>query len=212
MSMQEDQLHRLIDEVVSQTSRGAKSNQLLKHLVEAVNHQPLLLWDSLKLKELSQAALRVLLLDSIEEEEEEIAWVHKTYAFITQSLVQARENGCEKSELFDILRNRVILLHSHDDFFIETLDYFFFHNTAATSQTDRNDRRAFILQRIAAMQVQDLHTLESYDKELKQDDYLLEAEQKLLDKYAFSSDELMEAQLLSDTLFKYIWHQLQSNT
>lgn len=211
MNTAEKQLHSLIDDVLNQTDRGAKTKQLLAKLVEAVNDQPLLLWESTKIVELSQAALRVLLLDIIEDEETEIAWAHKTYAYITQALLSARGAEKEEADLFDILQNRVILLHSHDDFFIEILDYFFFHNTPIKKDTDRSDRRAFVLQRIAAMQVQDLRTLESYDKELKDNEYLLGVEQKLLDSYQFTDDELMEAQLLSDALYKYIWHQTKTN-
>ncbi|PVX51075.1 hypothetical protein C7377_1408 [Balneicella halophila] len=207
MNTDEKQLNSLIDDILNHSGRGGKINQLLQNLVEAVNDQPLLLWDSKKIEALSQVALRVLFLDCIDDEDEEIQWAHKTFAYITQALVSGREKGKEDSELFHILRSRVILLHSHDDFFIDTLDYFFFHDTPIQKDTDRYDRRAFILRRIAAMQTQDLRTLESYNNELYQDEYLLEAEQTLSDKYQFSEEELVEAQLLSDTLFKYIWHQ-----
>lgn len=202
-----EQLYYLLEEILNQTGRSGKTKQLLVELVEAVNDQPLLLWDDTKIESLSQAALRVLLLDCIEDEDTEIAWAHKVYAYTTQALLRAREEGKSHSELFDILRSRVILLHSHDDFFLDTLDYFFFHDTPIEKETDRNERRAFILKRIAAMQVQDLRTLESYHKELKEDEYLLNVEENLLDKYNFAEEELIEAQLLSDTLFKYIWHQ-----
>lgn len=208
MSTQKEQLGKLIDRVLTQKSRDRGSKELLENLVEAVNDQPLLLWDSKKLSQLSSVALRVLLLDIITDEEEEIAWVHKTYAYITQALLNARANGADKASLFDILKNRVILLHSHDDFFMETLDYFFFHNTPITEETERAERRSFVLKKIAAMQVKDLQTLEAYDKELNKDEYLLAVEQTLLDKYQFSENELVEAQLLLDTLYKYIWHQI----
>ncbi|MBS9767728.1 MAG: hypothetical protein KGV44_09350 [Flavobacteriaceae bacterium] len=201
-------LQSLVSEALSQTDRGGKTKKILREIVEAVNEQPLLLWDIEAIEPLSQVALRVLLLDVIEDEEAEIAWVNKSFAYITQALLKAREDGKTDAELFDILKNRVVLLHSHDDFFVDILDYFFFHNTPIEKETDRADRRAFVLQRISAMQVCDLQTLEKYDKQLKNDAYLLEVEQNLLDKYQFSANDLMEAQLLSDALFKYIWHQL----
>ncbi len=207
MKITEEQLCEMLTQILEQKTIGAETRQLLKKLVEAVNEQPLLLWEKPQITALSQAALRVLLLDIIEDEEEEISWVQKTYAFITQALLKAREEGQSAEQLFAILKNRVVLLHSHDDFFIDILDYFFFHNTPIEKETDRTDRRAFILQRIAAMQVQDLNVLETYDKELQNDTYLVEAEHKLLDKYTFTNDDLMEAQLLSDALFKYIWYQ-----
>lgn len=210
MNSNEKQLQELVNELLSQTGNGG-SKKLYEELVEAVNDCPLLLWDTEGIDTLSQAALRILLLDVIEEEDAEIQWAHKTYAFITQALLRGRAAEAEVSVLFKILRNRVILLHSHDDFFLDTLDYFFFHGTPVAQETDRNERRAFLLKRIAAMQVQDLQTLETYDKDLKADDYLLDAEQKLLDKYQFSEEELIEAQLLSDTLFKYIWHQIKNS-
>ncbi len=208
MTNQCEQLERLLDEIGKQTSKSVKNKELLGKFVEAVEDQPLLLWDSERINDLALAALRVLLLDIIEDEEQEILWVQKTFAFITQSLLRAREQEFEDSKLFDILKNRVVLLHSHDDFFIDILDYFFFHNTPVQKETERAERRAFVLGRVAAMQAQDLRVLEHYDQDLKNDEYLLEVEHKLLDKYNFTDKELVEAQLLSDTLFKYVWYQL----
>ncbi len=208
MTNQREQLEKLLDEIGKQTSKSLKNKELLSEFVEAVEDQPLLLWDSERIDDLALAALRVLLLDVIEDEEQEILWVQKTFAFITQSLLRAREQAFENSKLFDILKNRVVLLHSHDDFFIDILDYFFFHNTPIEKETERAERRAFVLQKVAAMQVQDLRVLEHYNQDLKNEEYLLEVEHKLLDKYNFTDKELVEAQLLSDTLFKYIWHQL----
>ncbi len=208
MTNQCEQLEKLLDEIGEQTSKAVKNNELFDKFVEAIEEQPLLLWNSERINDLALAALRILLLDSIEDEEQEIRWVQKTFAFITQSLLRARENVAEASELFDILKNRVVLLHSHDDFFIDILDYFFFHDTPIKKETDRIERRAFILKKVAAMQAQDLRVLENYNQDLKNDEYLLEVEYKLMEKYGFSEEELVEAQLLSDTLFKYVWHQL----
>lgn len=206
MDEQDRQLKKMLRQALAETGRTSKMHELLGKIVEETDKAPLLLWNSEEIDSLAQAALRVLLFDIIEDEEKEIAWVHRTFAYITQALLRAREEERKEEDLFEILKNRVILLHSHDDFFMETLDYFFFHNTKVQN-VDVQEKRSYLLKRVAAMQAKDLLTLDEYKENLGNDSYLQEIEQKLLDKYTFSEQELVEAQLLLDTLYKYIWYK-----
>ncbi len=208
MNKEKKELNLLLKEVLEQNNGSKNTRSLLNEIVVQIAKSPLLLWDDDEIKELAVVALRVLFLDVIESEEDEILWANKTFAYITQSLLKAREKNATAAELFGILKNRVLLLHSHDDFFIDILSYFFFHNAPVEKESEQFERRAFLLRKIAAMQFCDLKTLEKYYKDLQNDSYLIEVEQNVLGKYEFTEEEIVEAQLLLDALFKYIWHQL----
>lgn len=212
MDTDKDRLNALLYRLDADRGSTGKMYKLLNEVVEITMNSPLMLWNDDEIKNLSKIALRVLFFDAIEEEEKEIAWAHLTFAYITQALLKAREENATEDVLFDILKNRLILLHSHDDFFFETIDFFFFNDEEIIKQTSKEERRSFVMRQITAMQAMDILTLGNYKQDLGGEEYLLEAEQKINSKYQFTKQELTEAQLLLDALFKYVWYKYKKMT
>lgn len=211
MDTDKDRLNDLLCRLDADRGSTGKMHKLLNEVVSITMNNPLILWNEDEVKNLSQIALRVLFFDAIEEEEQEIVWAHLTFAYITQALLKARDEESTDEELFEILKNRLILLHSHDDFFFETIDYFFFNDEEIIKATTKEERRSFVMKHITAMQAIDIITLGNYRQDLGGEEYLLEVEEKVNLKYQFTKEELTEAQLLLDTLFKYIWYKYKKN-
>lgn len=204
MNVSKEQLSLLFDKIfVAQAQTPSMIDSLIQ-MIEIVDKSPLLLWNNEEIDRLAKASVYVLICDVIEDEETEIKWALRSFAYITQSLVRARKQDASSETLFDILKHRVMLLNSHDDFFFDTLKYFLYHN-APEKENKPLELNNFLREQVYAMQYQDLMTLEKYMPDLANDIFLTETLENIEEKYHFDEKQLVEAQLLSDTLFKYIW-------
>lgn len=208
MKYQKERLLGILDEIFVAQAQSSPMIQALQKLVVVVDEEPLLLWEDDEITRLAKAAVYVLFCDIIEDENEEIQWALRTFSYITQALVRARDAEASSDLLFEILRHRVMLMHSHDDFFFETFKYFLFHDATDSDQIpEEKELNMYLRERVAAIQYQDLITLERYVPNLNNDEFLNELVDEIEERYHFDKQQLAEAQLLSDTLFKFVWYQ-----
>lgn len=207
MEKRERRIIQLLDDIFLAQAQTSSMVKALDEMVKLVDDSPLVLWEHDDIERLAKASIYVLFCDVITNEDVEIRWALRTYAYITQALLKARERNDSPEKLFEILKHRVMLLNSHDDFFFETLQYFLFHK-AQQKETppDPKELTQFLRARVASMQYQDLMMLEKYIPDLMNDEFLMSVAEQVEDKYNFNEQQLVEAQLLSDTLFKFVWY------
>ncbi len=190
------------------TGKMARNKARLLELHQLLKTNPLQCWDELDILKQGQATLLLLFSDVIENEDEEIWVAHLAYLYFTKALTLDHENQLLS---FAALKNRLILLSRYDDFFAETVQYFYFKDQPTQNQEELNQRRFFALSQIKQMQRHDLLLLEQLDDRLNEDEVLLDIEQLL---YSETEDlteaTIQEIRQLHDILFQYSFHQAKT--
>ncbi|RXQ93880.1 hypothetical protein EO244_09885 [Ancylomarina salipaludis] len=193
-----------------QNGKTKACNEHLRLIYSSLQANPLLLWESSQVSQLGKSIILMLHLDLIDDEEKNIGLTLLAYLFLSKG-IQNEEKMPETDicELFRIRKDRIILLKSFDDFFVDSLQEIYFANEKPANREAYNEQRKAVLSRVPLMQFSDIFDIEQDYPNLRDDEFLLETANYIEMEDEITSDNLREANLLHKTLFKYELQRLK---
>tara|TARA_R110001583_G_scaffold8075_4_gene39452 strand:- start:53888 stop:54538 length:651 start_codon:yes stop_codon:yes gene_type:complete len=193
-----------------QNGKTRACNELLRQIYSSLQTDPLLLWDNSHVSQLGKSLILMLHIDMIDDEEKSIGLVLLTYLFLSKG-IQKEEQMPETDlcEIFRIRKDRVILLKSFDDFFVDSLQEIYYSNEKAADREAYNEQRKAVLSRVPLMQFSDIYDIEQDYPNLRDDEFLLDTANYIEAEEEITSDNLREAQLLHKILFKHTLQRLK---
>jgi len=200
------QIKALIDSAISSGENGKYSacRKDLSQIYHTIKEKPFLLWEDAFISQLGKSIILMIHLDLIDDEDQNIGLAHLAYLYITKGFLREQNMQPEPDscELFRILKDRIILLKSFDDFFIESLISFYYAKQKAANQEEYNNQRKAVLSRMPLMQFADIHLIEQDYPNLRDDEFLLELTNYIEHDGEIGTEEIKEALLLHQILFK----------
>ncbi len=180
----------------------------LRTIYAELQNNPLLLWETQWIDSLGKAVVFMIHLDLIDDEDKNIALAHWAYLFISKGIInEANSNEPDNEKLFQLRKERIILLKSFDDFFVDTLRSVYYPNSSDNDRDTYIEHRKIMLSRIPLLILSDIYHIEQQYQNLNNDEYLLEIANYLEQDLAITVEELKEAELLHQVLYKQIIHQ-----
>jgi len=193
-----------------QNGKTRACNEQLRLIYSSLKENPLLLWDSKQVSQLGKSLILMLHLDLIDDEEKNIGLVLLAYLFLSKGIQQEEKMPeIDLCEMFRIRKDRIILLKSFDDFFVDSLQEIYFANEKATNRETYNDQRKAVLSRLPLMQFSDIYAIEQDYPNLRDDEFLLETANYIELEEEITSDNIREASLLHKILFKHTFQKLK---
>ena len=212
MSMTSEDLQAIVLKALEfgQNGKTKACNEQLRLIYTSLQSNPLLLWESNQVSQLGKSLLLMLHLDLLDDEEENIGLVHLAYLFLSKG-IQREEQMPEVDlcELFRIRKDRIILLKSFDDFFVDSLQEIYFANEKAANREEYNEQRKAVLSRLPLMQFSDIYAIEQDYPNLRDDEFLLETANFIELEDEITSENIREALLLHQILFKHSLQKLK---
>lgn len=184
----------------------------LRLIYKSIKEEPFLLWEDSFVSQLGKAIIMMMHLDLIDDEEQNIGLAHLSYIYISQGIIREESMGesADTCELFRLRKDRIILLKSFDDFFVDSLQEFYFANDKAKDRDSYNEQRKTVLTRLPYMQFTDIHSIEQDYQNLRNDEYLLETANFIEHDNEITNEALKEAYLLHKILFKHTCQKIKS--
>lgn len=212
MSMTSEELQNIVLQALEygQNGKTRACNEQLRLIYSSLQESPLLLWDSNHVSQLGKSLILILHLDLIDDEEKSIGLVLLAYLFLSKGIqneVQMPE--IDLYEMFRIRKDRIILLKSFDDFFVDSLHEIYYANEKAADREAYNEQRKAVLSRLPLMEFSDIYDIEQDYPNLRDDEFLLDTANFIEMKDEITSDNLREAQLLHKILFKQTLQKLK---
>lgn len=208
-----EQLRELILQAIEKGQNGKirACNKDLNAIYKSIKKDPFLLWDDVAISQLGKAIIMMLHFDLIDEEEKNIGLAHLSYLFITRGIEREESLAPEEdpSELFRLRKDRIILLKSCDDSFVDSLQEFYFSDSEAEDLDTYNQQRKAVLARLPYLQFADIHLIEQDYNNLRDDEYLLETANYIENENEISDENLKEGLLLLKILYKHTYQQLK---
>jgi len=193
-----------------QNGKTRACNEQLRLIYSSLQEYPILLWDSNQVSQLGKSLILMLHLDLIDDEEKNIGLVLLAYLFLSKGIQQEEKmTEIDLCEMFRIRKDRIILLKSFDDFFVDSLQEIYFANEKATNRETYNDQRKAVLSRLPLMQFSDIYAIEQDYPNLRDDEFLLETANYIELEEEITSDNIREASLLHKILFKHTFQKLK---
>ena len=183
----------------------------LRILYASIKGEPFLLWEDAFVSQMGKAIIMMLHMDLIDDEEQNIGLAHLSYLYITKG-IEKEENlasDCDTSELFRLRKDRIILMKSFDDSFVDSLQEFYYSNDKAIDRDAYNLQRKTVLSRMPFLQFADIHSIEADYKNLRNDEYLLETANYIEHDNEITAETLNEASLLHKILYKHSLQKLK---
>jgi len=192
--------------------KACKEN--LRSIYQSVKKEPLLLWDDAYISQLGKVIIMMLHLDLFDDEEQNIGLVHLSYLFVTRGIEKEESLApdYDTCELFRLRKDRIILMKSFDDFFVDSLQEFYYSENKAKDMDTYNDQRKAVLSRLPYLQFSDIQLIEQDYKNLRNDEYLLETANFIEHDNEISVENIKEALLLHKVLYKYTFQKLKEGT
>ncbi|RZT96507.1 hypothetical protein EV201_1145 [Ancylomarina subtilis] len=193
-----------------QNGKTRACNEQLRLIYSSLQTHPFLLWESSQVSQLGKSIILMLHLDLIDDEEKSIGLALLAYLFLSKG-IQNEEKMPETDlcEMFRIRKDRIILLKSFDDFFVDSLQEIYFANEKPANREAYNEQRKAVLSRVPLMQFSDIFDIEQDYPNLRDDEFLLETANFIEMEDEITSDNIHEAILLHKTLFKYELQRLK---
>jgi len=215
MSTNVDQMKQLVSEAIEQGQNGKikDSNKALRKIYQILKKDPFILWDDVMVSQLGKAIIMMLHWDLIEEEEKNIGLALLSYLFISKGIEREEKLHIEGNlcELFRLRKDRIILLKSSDDSFLDSLIAFYFADNKATNLDSYNEQRKAVLSRLPFLQLSDIYLIEQDYPNLRNDEFLLELANYIeSDHPDFSNENLDEAFLLHKILYQQIYSKFKA--
>jgi len=194
-----------------QSGKTRACNEQLRLIYKSLQTDPLLLWESNQVSQLGKSLLLMLHLDLLDDEEENIGLVHLAYLFLSKGIQREEQMPeIDLSEIFRIRKDRIILLRSFDDFFVDSLQEIYFANEKAANREAYNEQRKAVLSRLPLMQFSDIYAIEQDYPNLRDDEFLLETANFIELEEEITSENIREAILLHQILFKHSLQKLKA--
>ncbi|MCY1633594.1 hypothetical protein [Marinifilum sp. D737] len=183
----------------------------LRNIYSSIKNNPFLLWEDSYVSQLGKAIIMMIHWDMIDDEDENIGLAHLAYLYISKA-IEKEENiqpESDKCELFRLRKDRIIIMKSFDDFFVESLQNFYFADNKATDLDTYNEQRKAVLSRLPFMQFSDIYLIEQDYPNLRDDEFLLELANMIEHDQEFTNENLNEAFLLHKILYKFTYEELK---
>jgi hypothetical protein len=186
-------------------------NENLRAIYARLKNEPFIFWEDALISQLGKAIIMMLHFDLIDDEEQNIGLAHLSYLFISRGILREKSLTPEPdtSELFRLRKDRIILMKSFDDSFVDSLQEFYFSNTKAKDLDEYNEQRKAVLSRLPYLQFADIHLIEQDYNNLKNDEYLLEIANLIEHENEISEENLKEGFLLHKILYKHTYQKLK---
>ncbi|MDQ1771436.1 hypothetical protein GQR60_10010 [Labilibaculum sp. A4] len=214
MTSSEEQLRKLILQAIEKGQNGKirACNKDLNAIYLILKKDPFLLWDDTAISQLGKAIIMMLHFDLIDDEEQNIGLAHLSYLFITRGIEKEENLAPEEdpAELFRLRKDRVILMKSCDDSFVDSLQEFYFADSKAKDLDEYNDQRKAVLSRLPYLIFADIHLIEQEYQNLRDDAYLLETANFIEYENEMSDENLQEGLLLHKILYKHTYQKLKN--
>ena len=212
MSMTSEELQDIVLQALEfgQNGKTRACNAQLRLIYSSLQTNPLLLWESSLVSQLGKSLILMLHLDMIDDEDKSIGLVLLAYLFLSKG-IQKEEQMPETDpcEMLRIRKDRVILLKSFDDSFVDSLQEIYYANEKAADREAYNEQRKAVLSRLPLMQFSDIYDIEQDYPNLKDDEFLLDTANFIEMEDEITSDNLREAQLIHKVLFKQTLQRLK---
>ncbi|PKQ64230.1 hypothetical protein BZG02_05255 [Labilibaculum filiforme] len=213
MTSSVEQLRKLTVQAIEKGQNGKirACKKDLNTIYMILKKDPFLLWDDNAISQLGKAIIMMLHFDLIDDEEQNIGLAHLSYLYISKGIEQEESLSPEENpaELFRLRKDRVILMKSCDDSFVDSLQEFYFADSKAKDLDEYNEQRKAVLSRLPYLQFADIHLIEQEYKNLKDDVYLLETANYIEHENNISNENLKEGLLLHKILYKHTHQKLR---
>lgn len=213
MNMQVEKLRATISEAIELGKNGKirTGKEALKIIYQEIKNNPFVLWEDSFVSQLGKSIIMMIHWDLIDEEEENIGLAHLAYLYISKAIdkeenLQPETDSCE---LFRLRKDRIIVMKSFDDFFVDSLQDFYFSDNKANNLDSHNQQRKIVLARIPFMQFSDIYNIEQDYPNLRDDEFLLDLANYIEHEQEFTNENLKEAFLLHKILFKHTFEKLK---
>lgn len=214
MSLQVDNLRATISEAIElgQNGKIRAGKIALKTIYQEIKKDPFVLWNDTFISQLGKSIIIMIHWDLIDDEEENIGLAHLAYLYISKAIEQEENlhSETDSCELFRLRRDRIIIMKSFDDFFVDSLQDFYFSDNKADNLDSHNQQRKIVLARIPFMQFSDIYNIEQDYPNLRDDEFLLDLANYIEHEQEFTDENLKEAFLLHKILFKHTYEKLKN--
>jgi len=212
MSMTSEEFQNIVLQALElgQNGKTRARNEQLRTIYSTIKANPLILWDSNQVSQLGKSLILMLHIDMIDDEEKSIGLVLLAYLFLSKG-IEKEENMPETDlcEMFRIRKDRVILLKSFDDFFVDSLQEIYYSNEKTADREAYNEQRKAVLSRVPLMQFSDIYDIEQDYPNLRDDEFLLDTANYIEAEEEITSEHINEAKLLHKILFKHTLQRLK---
>ncbi|RUT80015.1 hypothetical protein [Ancylomarina longa] len=209
-----EQMKQLVTEAIDlgQNGKIRDSKIALRKIYQILKKDPFILWEDIMVSQLGKSIIMMIHWDLLEEEEENIGLALLSYLYISKGIKREENLNSEVDlcELFRLRKDRIILLKSCDDSFVDSLISFYFADKKATNLDTYNEQRKAVLSRLPYLQLSDIYLIEQDYPNLRNDEFLLELANYIeSDHQDFSNENLKEAFLLHKVLYQQIYANLK---
>jgi len=210
--MTAEELSKLVDQSIDLAQKGKTKlcREILRTIYAELKKDTLIMWHEPSISKLGKAIIIMLHLDLIDNEEKDIGLVHLAYLYISKG-IENEERLKEEANIDELLRmrkDRIILTHGFDDYFVDSLQEFYYANEKTQDRDIYNDQRKTVLSKMPYIQFADIHLLEEHFPNLADDVFLLEVANYIELEEILSEEDINEALMLHQILFKFTLNRL----
>jgi len=213
MNSKVEQLRATISEAIElgQNGKIRAGKEALRFIYKEIKEDPFVLWNDAFVSQLGKSIIMMIHWDLIDEEEENIGLAHLAYLYISKAIEaeEKRSPEVDTCELFRLRKDRIIVMKSFDDFFVDSLQDFYFSDNKAGDLDTHNEQRKIVLARLPFMQFSDIYHIEQDYPNLRDDEFLLDLANYIEHEQEFTNEHLKEAFLLHQILFKSTFEKLK---
>jgi len=204
-----------IRESLSLVSEGkqAKAKQNLKYIYAEIEKSPFILWDDEIISHIGKCIIIMIYLDIFDDEDINIKLAHLAFVYISKGIHSEESKGEDtcQDEIFRMRKDRLIILKSFDDFFVDSLISFYYSNDKAENQKEYYEQRKIVLEKLPVLQYAEINNIEQEYEDLKNDEFLLQTSNYLEYETEFEIDDLKEGQILLKLLYKNTYQKLSTD-
>ena len=208
-----EQMRAIISEAIDlgQNGKIRACKSALRQIYKSIKEDPFLLWNDTFVSQLGKSIIMMIHWDLIDDEEENIGLAHLAYLYISKGIEkeESLQSGSDTCELFRLRKDRIIVLKSFDDFFVDSLQEFYFADNKANNRDTYNEQRKAVLSRMPYMQFSDIYLIEQDYPNLRDDEFLLDLANFIEHDNEFTDENLKEAFLLHKILYKHTFEKLK---
>ncbi len=190
---------------LGQQGKIKSCKEKLRTIYSCIKENPSILWETPHIASMGKSIILMIHLDLFDDEEENIELAHWAYLFISKGLHQELSQPTpDTAKCFMLHRDRIILLKSFDDFFVDSLRAFYYSDKLNCDMDTYLEQRRVVLTRIPLLILSDIYEIEQMYENLNNDTYLLEVANYLEKELVVTKEELEEASLLHRVLYQYL--------
>lgn len=190
--------------------KQAKAKQNLKYIYAEIEKSPFILWDDELISHLGKCIIIMIYLDLFDDEDANIKLAHLAFIYISKGIYmeETKTEDVSQEEIFRMRKDRVIILKSFDDFFVDSLISFYFSDNKAKDKDEHYKQRKIVLDKLPLLQHAEIKNIEDEYEDLRNDEFLVQTSNFIEYEASFTHEEFKEGQLLLELLYKHSYKQL----